>query len=214
MGRKTIPASSMNVAEKQNTTLAKRLDELITDTNALKTYLDISAQAINQYRLGISRPSLENLCKIADYYGVTTDYLLGRTTTKTVNEDIATTSKTTGLSEAAVTKLNEANQNVAKNVFDLPELNWLIMCDDFWGMVNRLAIYHHECGVKKQKPITYSRAEERGDIDAMRSAKKDYKFAVTDKELSLFEAQKLLFKIAGNIEAEVKNNAVDQRKAD
>lgn len=113
MGRKTIPASSMNVAEKQNTTLAKRLDELITDTNALKTYLDISAQAINQYRLGISRPSLENLCKIADYYGVTTDYLLGRTTTKTVNEDIATTSKTTGLSEAAVTKLNEANQNLS-----------------------------------------------------------------------------------------------------
>ena len=67
MGRKTIPASPMNVAEKQNTALAKRLDELITDTNALKTYLDISAQAINQYRLGISRPSLENLCKIADY---------------------------------------------------------------------------------------------------------------------------------------------------
>ena len=68
--------------------------------------------------------------------------------------------------------------------------------------------------MRRNKAKADSRAEERGDIDAMRRAKKDYKFAVTDKELSLFEAQKLLFKIAGNIEAEVKNNAVDQRKAD
>ena len=85
MGRKKTPTSTMNVAEKQNTDLAKRLDGLITDANALKNYLGISAQAINQYRLGISRPSLENLCKIADYYHVTTDYLLGRTDVKTIS---------------------------------------------------------------------------------------------------------------------------------
>ena len=86
MGRKKTPTSTMNVAEKQNTDLAKRLDSLITDVNALKNYLGISAQAINQYRLGISRPSLENLCKIADYYHVTTDYLLGRTTSRSIKD--------------------------------------------------------------------------------------------------------------------------------
>lgn len=86
MGRKPTPTSRMNVAEKQDTVLAKRLDELITDVSALKVYLGISAQAINQYRLGISRPSLENLCKIADYYHVTTDYLLGRTSMKRASQ--------------------------------------------------------------------------------------------------------------------------------
>lgn len=45
MGRKKTPTSTMNVAEKQNTDLAKRLDGLITDVNALKNYLGISAQS-------------------------------------------------------------------------------------------------------------------------------------------------------------------------
>ena len=214
MGRKTTATSTMNVAEKQDTVLAKRLDGIITDVNALKTYLDVSAQAINQYRLGISRPSLENLCKIADYYSVTTDYLLGRTETKTVDIDIATTAQTTGLSESAVSKLSDAKQHISRSIFELPELDRLIMCDDFWNMVNRLALYRHECGVIKQRPIAYSRAEKCGDADAMKRAKKDYKFAATDKELALFEAQKLLFKIANNIETEVKDSAINPEKAD
>ena len=114
MGRKKTPTSTMNVAEKQNTDLAKRLDGLITDVNALKNYLGISAQAINQYRLGISRPSLENLCKIADYYHVTTDYLLGRTTSKSIDEDVLTTIQTVGLSDLAVYAL-KSDSNGKKN---------------------------------------------------------------------------------------------------
>ena len=56
MGRKKTPTSTMNVAEKQNTDLAKRLDGLITDVNALKNYLGISAQAINQYASIAGKP--------------------------------------------------------------------------------------------------------------------------------------------------------------
>ena len=73
MGRKSSATSGMNVAEKQATPLAQRLNELITDSNGLKDFLGCSIQAVNQYKLGISRPSLENLCKIADFYGVSTD---------------------------------------------------------------------------------------------------------------------------------------------
>lgn len=102
MGRKRSANSEMNVAEKLSTPLAERLNELITDGEALKNYLNVSIQAINQYKLGISRPSLENLCKIADFYGVTTDYLLGRTEIKTTNKDMAAAVKTTGLCEEAV----------------------------------------------------------------------------------------------------------------
>lgn len=63
MGRKRSYTSGMDVAEKQETPLAMRLSELITDGNALKEFLGVSAQAINQYKLGLSRPSLENLCR-------------------------------------------------------------------------------------------------------------------------------------------------------
>ena len=102
MSRKKNPASEMNVAEKQSLPLAKRLNELITDANALKDYLGISSQAINQYRLGTSRPSLENLCKIADFYGVSVDYLVGRANVKTTDPKIQEDCHYSGLCEWAV----------------------------------------------------------------------------------------------------------------
>ena len=108
MGRKSNATSGMDVAEKQATPLARRLNGLIVDGNALKDYLGVSAQAINQYRLGMARPSLENLCNIAEFYGVSTDYLLGLTDTPSIKEDIQAVCKTTGLSEEAISYLRRA----------------------------------------------------------------------------------------------------------
>ena len=109
----------MNVAEKQATPLAQRLNELITDSNGLKDFLGCSIQAVNQYKLGISRPSLENLCKIADFYGVSTDYLLGLTDVPSVDPQIQIAHKVTGLSEDAIHQLSRlatvANGNRAVN---------------------------------------------------------------------------------------------------
>lgn len=214
MGRAKNPTSLMNVAEQQNTVLAKRLSGLITDVSELKDYLGVSPQAINQYRLGVSRPSLENLCKIADFYKVSTDYLLGRTETKTTEEDIAVAVKTTGLSEQAVNSLGAFQKDVAKSMFDIPELNRLLVSAEFWKMVNRLAVYRHECNVVNNRPKIYAAAKEQNDYERMERARADYKFAATDKELALFEAQKFLFKIAGNIENEVNCNAVDSEEGE
>ncbi len=41
--------------------------------------LEISHASIQQYEAGIHEPSFENLLKIADYFNVSTDFLLGRT---------------------------------------------------------------------------------------------------------------------------------------
>lgn len=106
MGRKKAPISDMNVMEKQEAPLAKNLRALITDPNALREYLGCSTQAINQYRLGTSRPTLENLCKIADFYGVSTDFLLGRVPYKTKDTEKRDVCEYTGLSEAAVDRLH------------------------------------------------------------------------------------------------------------
>lgn len=134
MGRKKTPTSTMNVAEKQNTDLAKRLDGLITDVNALKNYLGISAQAINQYRLGISRPSLENLCKIADYYHVTTDYLLGRTTSRSIKEDVLTTVQTVGLSDLAVYALkSDSTKKKNRDIFLIEDFLIRKLHVSFWA---------------------------------------------------------------------------------
>ncbi len=41
-------------------------------------YLNVSRQAISKYELGTREPDLATLLKLAEYYGVSMDFLLGR----------------------------------------------------------------------------------------------------------------------------------------
>ena len=45
----------------------------------LAVYLNVSIGTISNYENGVHYPDLTTLCQIADYFNVTTDYLLGRT---------------------------------------------------------------------------------------------------------------------------------------
>lgn len=45
----------------------------------LAAYLNVSIGTISNYEKGIHYPDLITLCKLADYFGVTTDFLLQRT---------------------------------------------------------------------------------------------------------------------------------------
>lgn len=46
----------------------------------LAAYLNVSIGTISNYEQGVHDPNLDTLVKIAKFYGVTTDYLLGLTT--------------------------------------------------------------------------------------------------------------------------------------
>ncbi len=107
MARSKNSTSGEDSTIKQAEPLATRLRDLLTDIGQVRQALGVSSQAINQWKLGESRPSLENLCKIADMYGVSTDYLLGRTEMKSPDTSIQAVSQTIGLSESAVLKLRE-----------------------------------------------------------------------------------------------------------
>lgn len=45
----------------------------------LAAYLRLSTGTISNYENGVHSPDLNTLCKLADYFDVTTDYLLNRT---------------------------------------------------------------------------------------------------------------------------------------
>lgn len=141
MARKKNNTSGLDAAQKQSTPLAQRLSELINNTNELKDYLGCSIQAVNQYKSGESRPSLENLCKIADFYGVSTDYLLGRAKSPTIDEDIQKAIKTTGLSEEAITHLNTVKrEDLSLTELDtLNILSFLIINEKFQHALGGLA---------------------------------------------------------------------------
>ena len=45
----------------------------------LALHLKVSVGSISNYEHNVHSPDLETICKLADYFNVTTDYLLGRT---------------------------------------------------------------------------------------------------------------------------------------
>lgn len=117
MGEKSRYDSS--VADKANSIMAKRLQALITNTQELSKHLQCSVQAVNQYKLGVTYPKVENLIRIADYYGVSVDYLIGITDTPNRDTTIQAICEYTGLSDESVSflHLHSSNRAIA-NVID------------------------------------------------------------------------------------------------
>ena len=64
---------------------------------------------VSQYIHGISEPGCNTLVKIADYFDVSLDYLLGRTETRTTDLTTQKVCEITGLNEHSIEMLNGIN---------------------------------------------------------------------------------------------------------
>ena len=65
--------------EGEVTVLKKLHEEKGLGQKELAAILHVSNGTISNYESGIHSPNLDTLCTIADYHGVSVDYLLGRT---------------------------------------------------------------------------------------------------------------------------------------
>ena len=85
-------------------TILKEKESTIT---ALAHDLGISRQAVSQYADGTGQPNADKLKRIADYFDVSTDWLLGRAgSVKALDADATAVGKYTGLSEPAINFLH------------------------------------------------------------------------------------------------------------
>ena len=75
--------------------------------------LGISRASLEYYEKGKRKPDIEILAKLADYYDVSADYLLGRTNAKTTDKDLRFVCDYLGLTEKTV-ELLRASQQKAK----------------------------------------------------------------------------------------------------
>ena len=76
--------------------------------------LFLKDQTLEKYEKGETLPNIEKAVEIAQYYGVSTDYLLGLTDVKTTNTDIKAACEYTGLNEEfekAVDEMIEESKN-------------------------------------------------------------------------------------------------------
>ena len=61
----------------------------ITQTK-LSVELEVSQELISHYETGKSKPNIETLIRLADYFNCSTDYLLGRTNNPSTVKDLDT----------------------------------------------------------------------------------------------------------------------------
>ena len=94
-----------------NCPFSRRLQELVTDPAALAKYLGCTVQAVNQYKTNSAFPKTENLIKIAEYYQVSLDYLMGFTSVPNVDTSIQSVNEVTGLSVGAIEKLHDIKES-------------------------------------------------------------------------------------------------------
>ena len=61
--------------------LSTRLKQLRIDKNLTQKdvadYLEIAPHSVQRFEYGTNKPSIENIVKLAEYFNVSTDYLLG-----------------------------------------------------------------------------------------------------------------------------------------
>lgn len=82
--------------------------------------IGVSRQNIGKWLSGSTTPDIDTLCKIADAYNVSTDYLLGRTPYPTVDQDLRIAEEVTGLSEQSINALcllKQTNSEINPNPY-------------------------------------------------------------------------------------------------
>lgn len=82
--------------------LAYLMNEKGISQQALAQVIGVARQSIAQYLDGKTQPNAEKICAIADYFGVSTDYLLGRVDLQSTDIDIQGICKKTNISQKAL----------------------------------------------------------------------------------------------------------------
>ena len=109
-------------------TLRKLIERNGTTIKAVAEKAGVSRQAVSQYQDGSTQPNAETIVKIAEYFNVTTDYLLTGDD-RTVDENMNIACDFTGLSKNAVDTLcnfNTIKSTTASRIVESKEFSNII----------------------------------------------------------------------------------------
>ncbi len=106
--------------------------------------IGITRVAMGYYEKGERKPDIEVLYKIANFYGVSSDYLIGLSNIQTLDIDVQSISSKTGLSEKAIEKVCYFNTH-AKCYIE--PLNILLKSPNFESALSHIPKYMEEVQV-------------------------------------------------------------------
>ena len=99
--------------------LKEKLKEIYGVEISRDSLMNYEVSDVNHSKFGTNlKMNVEYLNCLSSFYGVSTDYLLGRSDAKTANEDIQVACKTTGLSSDAIESLRfDHSQSKRRDIF-------------------------------------------------------------------------------------------------
>ena len=104
-----------------NNIISERLKKLLMDKQVrqkdLAEYLGITSNTVSYFITGKRRPNLEQIVKIANFFSVSTDYLMGLSDVSTTDKDIKNACELTGLSEETIKYLSSFKSDCFEEAF-------------------------------------------------------------------------------------------------
>ena len=132
-----MPRKRTNLPENYNAPLPSQLRRLMSSSGHtqadLANHLGITRQSVSAYMDGSANPTPSAIVSIANFLGVSTDYLLGVSSYEKAETALLTV-EDIGLSERAATILQSENNQIDRS--KLIVLNYLIENPSFWEKIS------------------------------------------------------------------------------
>lgn len=158
-----------NIGDYKNSQIKKvftqRLNQLLSETDELQNAISISSGVsesnLTSYKKGTTEPKITALKGLADYFHVSTDYLLGNNEAKNLDINDMKISQVTGLSSDAIKLLQglqqskKTNQPLYSELIDV--INDILCTPEFIAVLGDIANYNRSVKrmneIKKDKGI-------------------------------------------------------------
>ena len=171
--------------------------------------LGISRSSLEYYEKGKRRPDIDVLAKFADYYGVSADFLIGRTSAKTTDKDLRFVCEYTGLNDVTVAKLhrnigkptNHCNQTIDYFLSDRAEFVFISFSEELKNYREAVTLYSAFIGKLDTMDVGYFQ--------------NTYNDRVNDVALSEYRIQKTaerLMEIFGDPEKSISQDEIEFTK--
>lgn len=128
-----------------NTPFAKRLRQLLDDCKInrgtslddIASKIEITRQSLGQYKDGNNVPDIITFQKLAKYFKVSYDYLLGETEVRSVDSNIKVACELTGLNDLSFFRLQHI-KNIQKQMDIFNELASPLLFEELLNNINTL----------------------------------------------------------------------------
>lgn len=141
MARKAVP-TAVTETEVFPTRLRLLMEKAGTNQGDLAAHLGVTRQAVSHYCTGQSSPDWKAIAKIAEYFQVSADYLLGISDVQSVDATLQAACEYTGLSEDSAKLMHTQNcsADLQKRFRRIEAMNYAIEKRSlFWGLVDSVA---------------------------------------------------------------------------